>query len=125
MSRIPDLGAIARIPSKDGEPVFQAPWEARAFAMAVTLFEQRHYTWREFQDRLIAEIAAPGASADPEQSSIAGYYEHWLSALEKLLSEKGLVMADVLEAKVSELASAPAPYDEDASLGAMPEPHSD
>jgi nitrile hydratase accessory protein len=124
MSRIPDLGAIARVPAKDGEPVFQSPWEARAFAMAVMLFEQRHYTWREFQDRLIAEITAPAASADPAQSSSLGYYEHWLSALEKLLSEKGLVMADVLEAKIAELASAPAPYDEDASLGAMPESHS-
>ena len=124
MSRMPDLGAVARIPSKDGEPVFQAPWEARAFAMALRLLEQRYYTWQEFQDHLIAEIASPGASADPGQGATMGYYEHWLCALEKLLSEKGLVVADVLDAKISELASAPAPYDEDPSTGGVPEAHS-
>ncbi len=123
MSRIPDLGGVARIPSKEGEPVFQAPWEARAFAMALTLFDQRYYTWQEFQDHLIAEIASQGAPADPGQGAAMGYYEHWLCALEKLLSAKGLLVADVLDAKISELASAPAPYDDDASIGA-PEAHS-
>jgi len=91
--------------------------------MALTLFEQRYYTWQEFQDHLIAEIASQGAPADPGQGAAMGYYEHWLCALEKLLSEKGLLVADVLDAKISELASAPAPYDDDASIGA-PEAHS-
>jgi nitrile hydratase accessory protein len=124
MARIPDLGAVARIPLKEGEPVFHAPWEARAFAMALRLFERGHYTWQEFQDHLIAEIASPRASADSGPGSTVAYYEHWLRALEKLLSEKGLVMTDVIDARTSELASTPAPYDDDESVGGVPEPHS-
>jgi len=124
LSRIPDLQGVARIPLREGEPVFHAPWEARAFAMALRLFEQGHYTWQEFQDRLIVEIASPSASVEPGQGSSPGYYEHWLRALEKLLSDKGLVMPDVVDVRTSELASTPAPYDDDESGAGLSEPHS-
>jgi nitrile hydratase accessory protein len=113
----------AGIPTKEGEPVFHAPWEARAFAMAVTMFERGHYTWQEFQDRLIAEIASAGAGGNRAEGSAPGYYEYWLRALEKLLSEKGLVMTDVVDDRASELASTPAPYDDHESDG-VSEPHS-
>jgi nitrile hydratase accessory protein len=116
--------ARAGIPTKEGEPVFHAPWEARAFAMAVTLAERGHYTWAEFQDRLIAEIASAGAGGDRGQRSVPGYYEHWLRALEKLLGEKGLVMSDLVDARASELASTSAPYDDHESDDGMSGSHS-
>jgi nitrile hydratase accessory protein len=61
------------------EPTFAAPWEARAFAMAVRLRDQGHLRWPAFQACLAARIAA-----DPDQET--GYYEHWLACLEALIA---------------------------------------
>jgi nitrile hydratase accessory protein len=84
-----DLAALPAIP-RDGEgPVFRAPWEAQAFAMAVKLHEAGHFTWTEWAARLAAEIAAAGARGEDDDGS--DYYLHWLSALEKIVAEKGLV----------------------------------
>jgi Nitrile hydratase beta subunit len=76
MSRIPRLSGEAAIPLQEGEPVFQAPWEARAFAMALALFEQGQYSWKEFQEILIDEIgtaaahgAGPGLRPRPTTST--------------------------------------------------------
>lgn len=65
------------IPPED--PVFNEPWEAQAFAMAVSLNAKGLFTWTEWAAALAREIAAR-----PELS----YYESWLAALEKLVEEK-------------------------------------
>ena len=41
-------GPIA-VPRKNGELVFEEPWEGRVFGMAVALHDQRLYGWEEFQ----------------------------------------------------------------------------
>ena len=79
------LDAIPSIPRDRGEPVFREPWEARAFALAVSLHEKGVFTWPEWAQALGGEIAA--APADDGSH----YYKHWLSALEKLVGSKGLV----------------------------------
>lgn len=63
------------------EPVFEAPWQAQAFAMAVLAAEQGLFSWAEWTETLGAEIAAR-----PERA----YYESWLAALERLLTTKGV-----------------------------------
>ncbi len=73
--------------AEDG-PVFKEPWQATAFAMAVTLSESGVFTWSEWVDYLSAEIAAAKRSGDPDLGD--RYYEHWLRALEKLVIDKGL-----------------------------------
>ena len=73
--------------AEDG-PVFKEPWEAAAFAMAVRLSEAGKFTWSEWVDYLSAEIAAAKQRGDPDLGD--RYYEHWLSALEKLVIDKGL-----------------------------------
>ena len=78
------LEAIPSIPRERGEPVFREPWEARAFALAVSLHERGVFTWPEWAQALGAQIAAAPADDDWH------YYEHWLSALERLLADKGL-----------------------------------
>jgi nitrile hydratase accessory protein len=78
------LDAIPSIPRDRGEPVFREPWEARAFAMAVSLHEKGVFTWPEWAEALSSEIHA--APADDGSQ----YYAHWLSALEKLVERKGL-----------------------------------
>jgi nitrile hydratase accessory protein len=92
-----DLPAIPR----DAEgPVFGAPWEAQAFAMAVKLHEAGHFTWTEWAERLATEIAAARAAGDPDLGDT--YYRHWLAALEKIVTEKGLLRAAELEVRKAE-----------------------
>ncbi len=73
--------------AEDG-PVFKAPWEATAFAMAVRLSEAGKFTWTEWVEYLSTEIAAAKQRGDPDLGD--RYYEHWLAALEKLVVDKGL-----------------------------------
>jgi nitrile hydratase accessory protein len=77
-----------------GEPVFRAPWEAQAFAMALALHERGVFTWPEWAAALTAEIRSARASGDPDLGDT--YYRHWLAALEKLVASKGIAGADVL-----------------------------
>ena len=75
----------------DPEHVFSAPWEARAFAIALKLSESGLFTWDEFRDHLIAEVGASDRIRARDGTSDHGeYYDHFLHALEKLLEEKGL-----------------------------------
>lgn len=84
-----DLAALPAIPRDDDGPVFRAPWEAQAFAIAVKLHEAGHFTWKEWAARLAAEISSAGARGAEDDGS--DYYRHWLAALEKIAAEKGLV----------------------------------
>ncbi len=88
------------LPRKNGELVFDAPWEGRAFGMAVALNENGEYEWREFQTMLAAEI--PDAELSNDSST---YYERWLASLEKLLLDKGMLEAKELEIRTTEYAS--------------------
>jgi len=93
-----DLPAIPR--DADGGPVFQAPWEAQAFAMAVRLHEAGHFTWAEWAERLAQEIKRAQARGDPDLGT--SYYEHWLAALERIVAEKGLVSPEELTRRQAE-----------------------
>ena len=84
-------GAIA-VPRKNGELVFEAPWEGRVFGMAVALYDQRLYAWEEFQKSLIDEIGRAGSEAEA-----ARYYERWLASFERLLADKGMVTSEELD----------------------------
>ena len=68
--------------------MFAEPWQAQAFALAVRLSEQGHFTWKEWADALAAEITAAADRGEPDDGS--RYYEHWLAALEHLVTAKGL-----------------------------------
>lgn len=69
-------------------PVFAEPWQAQAFALAVKLSEEGHFTWKEWASRLAAELKAAADRGEPDDGS--RYYEHWLAALERLVTEKNL-----------------------------------
>lgn len=84
------------LPRRNGELVFEAPWEARAFGVAVILCRELDLEWEEFRSRLIAEIGA----WEQEHGAIDqgwSYYERWLDALERLLLDHGLVSADEID----------------------------
>ena len=71
------LGGDAAWPAVDGEPVFDEPWQGRAFAMAFDLVDRSGLPWDAFREQLVAAIAD-----DPDRP----YYESWLVALERLAS---------------------------------------
>ena len=80
------------LPRKNGELVFEAPWEARAFGLAVALNENGLFPWRDFSQGLATEIATA------EQKGISSsYYERWLESLEKLIIAKGLLTREELD----------------------------
>jgi nitrile hydratase accessory protein len=78
----------------DGEPVFHAPWEAEAFALAVALQERGVFTKQEWAETLGDEIKKAQAAGDPDTGET--YYHHWLAALERLVAAKGLADTQLL-----------------------------
>ncbi len=82
------------IPRDEHGPVFHAPWEAEAFALAVSLKERGLFTSAEWAATLGDEIKKAQAAGDPDTGET--YYQHWLATLERILAEKGLVERGVL-----------------------------
>ena len=97
------LTGVAAPPRSNGELVFDEPWEARAFGLAVGLVQERGLGWQAFQGRLVEEIGA----WEREHGAADGYryYEHWLAALERLVLETGLATEAELEEHVCEVAA--------------------
>ncbi|WP_375160307.1 nitrile hydratase accessory protein [Bradyrhizobium sp. RDT46] len=86
--------AIPSIPRDDDGPVFRAPWEAHAFAMALTLHQRGVFTWPEWAAALASEIKRAQAAGDPDTGET--YYLHWLATLEGLVASKGVASLDAL-----------------------------
>lgn len=82
------LAGLPRIPRDESGPVFAEPWQAQAFALAVKLSEQGYFTWKEWAEGLAAELKAAQDRGEPDDGS--RYYDHWLAALERLVTSKGL-----------------------------------
>ena len=82
------------MPRDEGGPVFAEPWQAQAFALAVRLSAQGHFTWKEWADTLAAELKAASDRGEPDDGT--GYYHHWLAALERLVTSKGLANTSAL-----------------------------
>ena len=89
--------AVSSIPGipRDGDgPVFREPWEAHAFAMALTLHARGVFTWPEWAATLASEIKRAQADGDPDTGET--YYRHWLNTLERLVAEKGVTSTEAL-----------------------------
>jgi nitrile hydratase accessory protein len=92
---------VPALPADEAGPVFNEPWEARAFAMAVALNQAGVFSWRDWAAALGEEIAGategPNDRGQPEHGTEAGrrndvadYYRHWLAALERMAAQTGL-----------------------------------
>ncbi|MFG1628084.1 nitrile hydratase accessory protein [Kribbella sp. NPDC049227] len=97
---------VTGLPRSNGELVFAQPWESRAFGIAAALADQGLFSWKDFQQNLIAEVSR--REAEPGEYS---YYDRWLGALEALLSERGVVSADDIDARADVLCHRPAGHD--------------
>jgi len=103
---------LGDLPIDAEEPTFEAPWQARAFAVAVVLSDRYEgvYSWTEFQENLIGEVQS-AAGEERIEGSEAAYYEQWLRALERLVVEEELVDRDAVRRRVAAFADG----DRDAS----------
>ena len=88
-----DMGGahgFGQVEPEPNEPVFHAEWERRAFAITVAMGATGE--WNIDMSRFARENRSP---ADYLSKS---YYELWLSGLEQLATQRGLVSADEIAA---------------------------
>ena len=93
----PSLAELPALPRDDEGPVFAEPWQAQAFALAVKLSDQGHFTWKEWSAALADELQAATRRGEPDDGS--RYYHHWLAALERLVTIKGIADSAALSAR--------------------------
>jgi nitrile hydratase accessory protein len=86
------------------ERMFAEPWELRAFAMAVAAYHNGKYEWSEFQLSLVQAIKQweEGAGGEPWS-----YYEHWLTALETVLADNGVLSEAAVDDRTREVLAVP------------------
>jgi hypothetical protein len=78
-----DVDGVAAPPRRNGELVFDAPWQSRVFGLCAVIVESCFDGDREpFRQRLIAAIAA-----EPDRP----YWDSWTVALQQLVVEAGLI----------------------------------
>ena len=94
---IADARGPAAPPRKNGELVFGAPWEGRAFGMALAIRSHHSFPWRSLQALLEKRITAAGPADDGSR-----YYEHWVASLEELLDQRGLITRADVERRTHE-----------------------
>jgi nitrile hydratase accessory protein len=80
--------ALPHMPRDESGPVFAEPWQATAFALAVRLSTEGHFTWKEWAAALADELKLAADRGEPDDGS--QYYHHWLTALERLVVAKQL-----------------------------------
>lgn len=109
LAAVLDVDGPAAPPRSNGELVFSAPWESRAFGLALALNAGGQLEWEEFRQQLIQAIS------DWEREHPAGeewsYYRCWLTALERTLDQVGLVPAEEMAQKTVAFANRPHGHD--------------
>jgi nitrile hydratase accessory protein len=70
------------------ERPFEAPWQAHAFAITVSLTELGLFTWTEWADAFSRNLA---------RKQYKAYYEHWLDTLEQMVVARAAVPPNSLE----------------------------
>jgi nitrile hydratase accessory protein len=103
-----DISGPAAPPRSNGELVFAAPWESRAFGLAMALHDGGLFEWEDFRRQLISAVARAEAGGGE-----FSYYRCWLEALQTLLDSSGLVDAGSVEERAGVLACRPAGHDHD------------
>lgn len=99
------VGTLPSVP--EGNTAFTAPWEIRAFAMAVAAYDASQFEWSEFQRSLIDSIEAWEERRVRSEESPWSYYEHWLAALEDRLASGGLFRDTDLDERTQTVLATP------------------
>ncbi len=81
-------------PQDASGPVFSEPWQAQVFAMALALHQQGLFSWSEWAQALAQQIAEAQAAGDADLGDT--YYDHWLAALEQVVTTREASSAEEL-----------------------------
>lgn len=73
--------------------MFAEPWQAQAFALVLNLHEAGRFSWPDWAAARSAELAR-----DPGDDG-SRYYDHWVAALEGLVTGRELAGAAELEVR--------------------------
>ena len=96
MARINDLGGtegFGLIDTSESSEPFHSDWEARVYALVVTLMRKRLFNVDEFRDAI--------ERAMPERYLEASYYERWLAGVELLVVERGVLSRELMQEAMS------------------------
>ena len=88
MNPPPKLADLPLLPRDESGPVFAEPWQAQAFAVVVGLTEAGKISIKEWADHLGTVLKE--AEARGEYDTGRHYYDHWLTALERLAVAKNM-----------------------------------
>ena len=106
-----DLPSLPPLPEGSGEPVFNEPWEASAFAITVSLNQAGLFDWTEWVEIFSKEIK----EAEAAHGHAAGQYYHtWFAALEKLVVAKQILDRQTIDSKQRYFRENPVPHDHNA-----------
>lgn len=109
LAAVLDVDGPAAPPRSNGELVFSAPWESRAFGLALALNAGGKLEWEQFRQELIRAISEWEREHPPGEEW--SYYRCWLAALEKTLDQVGLVPAGQLQERTAAFAARPHGHD--------------
>jgi hypothetical protein len=88
-----DVQGVAAPPRRNGELIFEAPWQSRVFGLCAAIVETCFDGDREpFRRQLIAAI-----SAEPERP----YWDSWTVALQQLVLDIGLLDEISIEQRIT------------------------
>src|SRR3954471_5239756 len=112
MARVHDMGGQTRFsgplpPIEAGEPVFDDPWEAKTFALALLANRVAGANLHAFRYAL---------ERVPEEEYLSGYYRRWLASAEILLLDSAILAPGAVEARARRLRG------EDVDEPAVPQP---
>lgn len=88
----------------DTDAKFSEPWEAKAFAIIVTMAKEGYFAWDEWVEFFSQEVKV-ATLIEENGGNPQSYYEQWLDAAEKILMAKGLVTKEQLFAKKFSIAA--------------------
>lgn len=103
MNGIHDMGGMhgfGRVTVEANESVFHAVWEKRALGMVYQVVGRGWVTLDAFRHGV--------ERMDPVEYLTAGYYGRWLSSVERLLAERGVLAAGEVAARIDGRSIAPA-----------------
>lgn len=97
-------------PRLNGELVFDAPWQTRAFGMAAALVEAGEIDWAQFQTALIGRVRVAD-STDADTGSPSVYWQCWLDSLGEVAARARLVDRSAWSDRSERLAARPPGHD--------------
>jgi len=98
-------------PMRNGEMVFEAPWQNRLFGIAEAMCQQGYFDRNTFRVYLIRAIAQWEAENLGQPDHDYAYFDCFQVALAELLHDTAAIEASVLEDRVLELKARPHGHD--------------